>query len=397
MMVESMSATSRRFQRGSSGWTTTSTSSSADKAQRAVLKSPVNRKSAASPSSIQCRNAALGSTSRRSPSARSTNLSSSRPAAIKVAIAMASKPQPPVALIAGPTASGKSALALALAEQSGGVIVNGDSAQVYRELPVLSAAPTPAELTRAEHRLYGFLDGAIPCSAADWGAAARREIAEIHAQGRLPILVGGTGLYLRTLLDGIAPVPEIDPEVRRRVREASLEENRSQLQQLDPEAAARLKPADRARIARALEVVVSTGRTLAQWQQQREGGIGDAIALCPLILLPPREWLYRRCDERFARMMEQGAPEEVKALIARKLDPDLPVMRGIGVREIASWLTGEVSREEAIAAGQQATRRYAKRQYTWFAHQPPPEWPRFREPLEPEHLPGALALLQPNR
>src|SRR5207237_718599 len=277
-------------------------------------KSPVNRKSAASPSSTQCRNAALGSTSRRSPSARSTNLSSSRPAAIKVAIAMASKPKPPLALIAGPTASGKSALALALAEQTGGVIVNADSAQVYRDLPVLSAAPTPTELTRAEHRLYGFLDGAVPCSAADWADTARHEMAEIHAQGRLPILVGGTGLYLRTLLDGIAPVPEIDPEVRREVREASVEENRRRLPELDPEAAARLKPADRARIARALEVIVSTGRTLAQWQQQREGGIGDTIELRPLILLPPREWLYRRCDERFARMMEHGAVGEVKTL-----------------------------------------------------------------------------------
>jgi tRNA dimethylallyltransferase len=312
---------------------------------------------------------------------------------------MASKPKPPVALIAGPTASGKSALALALAlaEQSGGVIVNADSAQVYRDLPVLSAAPTPDELTRAEHRLYGFLDGAVPCSAVDWAAAARREIAEIHAQGRLPILVGGTGLYLRTLLDGIAPVPEIDPEVRRRVRETPVEENRLRLQELDPDAAARLKPADRTRIARALEVVIATRRTLADWQDRREGGIGDSIELRALILLPPRDCLYRRCDERFARMMEQGATEEVKALLARKLDPNLPVMRGIGVHEIASWLAGETSREDAIAAGQQATRRYAKRQYTWFAHQPPPEWPRFREPLEAEHLPGALALLQPNR
>jgi tRNA dimethylallyltransferase len=310
---------------------------------------------------------------------------------------MASKPKPPVALIAGPTASGKSALALALAEQAGGVIVNADSAQVYKDLPILSAAPAPEELARAEHRLYGFLDGAAPCSAADWAQAARRELADIHAQGRLPILVGGTGLYLRTLLEGIAPVPKIDPEVRRQVREASVDENRRQLQKRDPEAAERLKPADRARIARALEVVLSTGRTLAEWQQRREGGIADQITLSPLILLPPREWLYRRCDERFARMIEQGAVDEVKALLARNLDPDLPVMRGIGVREIASWLAGETSREEAISAGQQATRRYAKRQYTWFAHQPPLEWPRFREPHESEHLTAALALLQPSR
>ena len=144
-------------------------------------------------------------------------------------------------------------------------------------------------------------------------------------------------------------------------------------------------------------MVLSTGRTLAEWQQRREGGIGGSIELRPLILLPPRDWLYRRCDERFARMMEHGAVDEVKALLARKLDPDLPVMRGIGVREIAAFLPVRCRREEAIAAGRQATRRYAKRQYTWFAHQPPPEWPRFREPLEGEHLPRALALLQPNR
>src|SRR3982750_3887797 len=192
MIVESMSATSNRRNRGSSACTKLSTSSSSSSAQRAVFKSPLNRRSAASPSSIHCEKAAPGSTSRSNPRARSTNLSSSRPAAISVAIAMTSKSKPPVALIAGPTASGKSALALALAEQSGGVIVNADSAQVYRDLPILSAAPTADERARAEHRLYGFLDGSVPCSVADWADAARREIEHIHAQGRLPVLVGGT-------------------------------------------------------------------------------------------------------------------------------------------------------------------------------------------------------------
>jgi tRNA dimethylallyltransferase len=307
---------------------------------------------------------------------------------------MASKSQPPVALIAGPTASGKSALALALAEQVGGVIVNADSAQVYRDLPILSAAPRPNELARAEHRLYGVLDGSQACSAADWAAMARRDIEDVHASGRLPILVGGTGLYLRTLLQGIAPVPPIDPRIRRQVREASVEKNRERLLQLDPQSAARLNPADRLRIARALEVVLSTGKTLAEWQSRREGGIEDAVALRPLILLPPREWLYRRCDERVAAMVEHGAAEEVRALLKRNLSPDLPVMRGIGIREIAGWLNGGATREEAIAAGQQATRRYAKRQYTWFAHQPPQEWPRFREPLEDRTMAQALALLR---
>ena len=302
--------------------------------------------------------------------------------------------KPPLALIAGPTASGKSALALALAERTGGVVVNADSAQVYRDLPVLSAAPAKSELARADHRLYGFLDAAVPCSAADWAEAAKREIADIHASGRLPILAGGTGLYIRTLIDGIAPVPPIDPAVRRQVREAPVAANRARLAELDPAAAARLNPADTTRIARALEVVLSTGRTLAQWQEQREGGIGRLVELRPLILLPPRDWLYLRCDERFAAMFESGAVDEVQRLLARKLDPRLPAMRGIGVREISAFLAGETSRDEAIAAGQQATRRYAKRQYTWFAHQPPAEWPRFTAPLEGEHVAEAAALLK---
>ncbi|HXS49350.1 MAG TPA: tRNA (adenosine(37)-N6)-dimethylallyltransferase MiaA [Sphingomicrobium sp.] len=308
---------------------------------------------------------------------------------------MAPGPKPPLVLIAGPTASGKSALALALAQQIRGVIVNADSAQIYRDLPVLSAAPTEEERKAAEHRLYGVQDGALPCSAADWAGTARHAIAEIHASGRTPILVGGTGLYLRTLLDGIAPVPAIDPVVRARVRETPIVENRAKLEALDPEAAARLNDRDSARINRALEVILSTGRTLAEWQERREGGIARDVELRPLILLPPRKWLYARCDERFARMIDEGAVAEVEALLARKLNPNAPVMRGIGVRELSRYLAGETSLDEAVAAGRQATRRYAKRQYTWFAHQPPADWPRFREPLDLDRLSEALALLEP--
>lgn len=274
--------------------------------------------------------------------------------------------------------------------------MNADSSQVYRDLPVLSAAPTEADRTRAEHRLYGFLDGSVPCSAADWAERAKKEIGDVHASGRLPILVGGTGLYLRTLLDGIAPVPPIDPEVRAKVRERPVEENRDELAKLDAVAAARLNPADTARIARALEVVVSSGRTLAEWQRDRVGGISGYVDLRAMILLPPRDWLYARCDLRFAHMVEQGALEEVKSLLARALDPNLPIMRGIGVPEISAHLRGELTLAEAIAAGQQSTRRYAKRQYTWFAHQPPADWPRFTVPVEAENLPAALALLEPN-
>lgn len=306
---------------------------------------------------------------------------------------MALKSKPPLALIAGPTASGKTALALALAEHSGGVVINADSAQVYRDLPILSAAPTAQERNRAEHRLYGYLDGSIACSAADWAARARQEIEEIYASGRLPILAGGTGLYLRSLLEGLAPMPDIDPDVRRRVREASVEDNRRELEVLDAASAAKLKPGDTARTARALEVVVSTGRSITHWQKRREGGIGDRILLRPIVLLPEREWLYRRCDERFARMMEQGAVEEVERLLDRGLDQQLPVMRAIGVREIKAYLDGKMTIDEALAAGQRATRRYAKRQYTWFAHQPPAEWPRLSSPLEREQMASALELL----
>ena len=299
-----------------------------------------------------------------------------------------------VALIAGPTASGKSALALALAEKANGVIINADSAQVYSDLPLLSAAPGDRDLKRVDHRLYGIRDGALPCSAADWAQLARHEVAQAHESGRLPILVGGTGLYLRTLLEGIAPVPEIDPQVRASIRSAPVEQNRARLAELDPGAAERLNSGDTTRIARALEVVVSTDRPLADWQKEREGGIGGEVSLRPLILLPPRQLLYERCDARFEAMVDQGAVAEVEALLARGLDPSLPVMRAIGVREIAALLSRDIDREEMMRRGQQATRNYAKRQYTWFARQPPPGWPRFTEALDGATIGDALALIE---
>ncbi|WP_205481619.1 tRNA (adenosine(37)-N6)-dimethylallyltransferase MiaA [Sphingomonas arenae] len=308
------------------------------------------------------------------------------------------KGSPPVALIAGPTASGKSALAVALAERASGVVINADSAQVYADLAVLSARPRPEEMRSVEHRLYGTRDAALPCSAADWAAEAREAIAEAHAAGKLPILTGGTGLYLRTLLDGIAPVPPIDPRIREEVRASDTETNRQRLRHADPEAFARLKPQDTTRIARALEVALSTGRTLRSWQEAREGGIGESIDLQALILLPPRQWLYDRCDERFATMMEGGAIEEVRVLLSRQLDSALPAMRAIGVAEVRDLLSGEITEQEALRRGQQATRNYAKRQYTWFAHQPPPDWPRFPDALDsPGVTERALALLHPKR
>lgn len=296
-----------------------------------------------------------------------------------------SKETPPggrkLALIAGPTASGKSDLAveLALALEAHGrpaAIINADSAQVYRDLSILSARPDAAQMCGIDHRLFGTWDGAQPCSAADWAVAARREIEACFTAGAVPILVGGTGLYLRTLLEGIAPVPAIDPAVRAAVRALPVEAAYAALQAEDPQRAALLRPADATRIARALEVVRSTGRPLDHWQQRRSGGIGDTLSLAPLVVLPERAGLYARCDARFAAMVARGAAEEVAALLARDLAPELPVMRAIGVREIAGWLQGEWSQEAAIARGAQATRNYAKRQYTWFRHQPPRDWPR---------------------
>ena len=279
---------------------------------------------------------------------------------------------------------------MALARATGGVIVNADSAQLYREIPVISAAPSAADRAEVEHRLYDARSANQPCSAAEWAALARSEIASIHQTNKLPILVGGTGLYIRTLLDGIAPIPPIDPAIRSAIRGAAVADNHAELKTLDPESATRLNPADTTRIARALEVVKSSGQPLAYWQQHLEGGIMGEITLRPLILLPPRDWLIARCDQRFADMLDHGAINEVARLMAMKLNPQLPAMLAIGVREIAAG----GSHADIIARGQLATRRYAKRQYTWFSNQPPPEWPRFTTPLDaPGAIDQALALL----
>ncbi|WP_072380351.1 tRNA (adenosine(37)-N6)-dimethylallyltransferase MiaA [Novosphingobium sp. NDB2Meth1] len=284
---------------------------------------------------------------------------------------------PPLALIAGPTASGKSDLAVRTALAAGkAVVINADSAQVYADLAVLSARPTEADMQGVPHRLFGTWDGAEACSAADWAAAARAEIAAAHEQGALPVLVGGTGLYIRTLLEGIAPVPPIDPAIRAEVRALPVAEAYAALTREDPARAAALGPNDTTRVARALEVIRSTGRPLAAWQEERTGGIGHTVSLHPLVLMPERAWLYERCDRRFAQMWHGGAVAEVEALLARRLDPDLPVMRAIGVAEVTDFLAGTCTEPEAITAGSQATRRYAKRQYTWLRHQPPADWPR---------------------
>ncbi|WP_344693907.1 tRNA (adenosine(37)-N6)-dimethylallyltransferase MiaA [Sphingomonas cynarae] len=284
-------------------------------------------------------------------------------------------PFPSVALIAGPTASGKSAAAIAVATAHDGVVVNADASQVYRDLRVLSARPSPDDEARVPHRLFGHVDGAdTGYSAARWAAEARSTIAAIHADGRLPVLVGGTGLYLRTLLDGIAPVPEIDGGIRAAVRALPVAAAHRLLSIEDPAAAARLAPTDTTRVARALEVVRSTGRPLADWQAERVGGIGDAIRLAPIRLLPPRDLLLSRIDARAAAMMDDALAEVAALTIRADIPADAPVRRAIGVAALANHLAGRLSRDDALARLRHDTRRYAKRQYTWFRNQPPSEW-----------------------
>ena len=274
------------------------------------------------------------------------------------------------------------------------MIINADSAQVYAELPVLSAQPSAAEMATAPHRLFGYLDGRNACSAADWAKAAHAEIDKAHHAGALPVLVGGTGLYLRTLLEGIAPVPDIDPAIRADVRSLATSDAYAALQSEDEVAAEKLHPNDDSRIKRALEVIRSTGRSISDWRTDKEGGIAEQIELRPLILLPPRPWLHERCDRRFEMMMEQGAVEEVKALLQMDLPNDAPVMRAIGVPEIAAMLADEITREEAIARGQAATRQYAKRQYTWFRNQSPESWPRWEEEINDSNINNIETLFQ---
>lgn len=257
-----------------------------------------------------------------------------------------------------------------------GVIINADSMQVYADIPVLSAAPSAEEQSQYAHRLYGAWDAADACSAADWAARASAEIAAAHDAEAVPILVGGTGMYLKVLIEGIAPIPEISAEVREVVRAMPTETAYAALQIEDPERAAALEPTDSQRIARALEVKRSTGVTLGDWQMAKTGGIGEEVTLHPLVMMPQRQWVYDRCDARFAQMLGAGALEEVEALLKRGLSPDLPVMRAIGVPEITALVKGEMTREEAIAAGAQSTRNYAKRQFTWLRNQCPPQWSR---------------------
>lgn len=280
--------------------------------------------------------------------------------------------QKPLVLIAGPTASGKSALAISFARLGSGEIINADASQVYRDLRILSARPSVDDEQNVPHHLFGFMDGAQACSTALWRDHAVQVMDSVHQRDKLPIFVGGTGLYLRTLLLGIADVPEIAPAIRSEIRNLPIAALRTALAQEDAVIAERLNPADRQRQARALEVIRATGKSLLFWQQQKQGGLlhrQDIGPILRIVLLPDRATLYARCDSRFQAMMAAGALAEVAALKARYLAPTLPVMKAVGVPELLAHLSGACSETESVAAATLATRHYAKRQYTWMRNQ----------------------------
>jgi tRNA dimethylallyltransferase len=282
-----------------------------------------------------------------------------------------------VLIVTGPTAGGKSGLALELADRLGGWIINADSMQVYRDLRVLTARPDAADEARVPHRLFGVLGAEERCSVGRWLDMAVAEIGAARAAGCLPILVGGTGMYLRALTEGLAPVPEVPAAAT--AEATALYDTLGGtafaeiLAERDPGAAAALPPGDRQRLIRAHAVAWATGRTLADWQNEAPAGPAVAAQFTTVLVLPPRDALYAACDARFSAMLGAGAMDEVRALLARGLDPSLPALRAVGVRELGAVIQGEMTLDQAADKARQATRNYAKRQLTWFRHQLAPD------------------------
>ncbi len=278
-----------------------------------------------------------------------------------------------VLVVAGPTASGKSALAMDLAHVIGGVVVNADSMQVYRELRVLTARPSPEDERRVPHRLFGVLPAAEVCSAGRWLTLASAEVDAARAAGRQAVFVGGTGFYLRALMEGLAPIPPIPDAVRTlaRTRHARLggEAFRAELAVHDPESAARIPATDSQRLMRAWEVAAATGRPLPAWQREGPAGRPVAARFVVIAVIPPRETVYAAAEARFDAMLAEGAIDEVVELRSLGLDPGLPVMKAVGVRELGAYLDGRTTLVAAATAAKKATRNYAKRQLTWLRHQ----------------------------
>lgn len=273
--------------------------------------------------------------------------------------------KPRIVVIAGPTAAGKSAVALDLAQWENGTIINADASQLYTDLRLLTARPSPADEASVPHRLYGILDAADACDAARWGGLARAAIADVLAAGRLPIVTGGSGLYLRALLDGIADVPAIDPAVRAAVRALTPAAAQAALAREDPAAMV----TDPQRVARSLEVVRATGRPLRAWQAAASGGLAAEVDLQAVVVDRPRDELHTRIEARLAAMVAGGAVEEAAALDRRGLDAALPVMKALGVAQLAGAARGEIPLSTALAATAAATRQFSKRQQTWFRNQ----------------------------
>ncbi len=283
-------------------------------------------------------------------------------------------------LITGPTASGKSALALALAKRHGGVVVNADSMQVYDTLRLLTARPSEEEMEGVPHHLYGHVSAGAAYSTGDWLREVSELLRRLKAEGTLPVIVGGTGLYFKALTGGLSDMPPVPAEIREDLRRRLAEEGtaalHASLERDDPATAARLNPQDGQRILRALEVVTATGRSISEFQGKAGPVIVDPARAQKLIVLPERDVLYARIDRRFATMLESGAVEEVEALLALDLPPEMPVMKAIGVSQIVAMLKGEMSREEVTEKASAATRQYAKRQMTWFRNQMDESWER---------------------
>ena len=283
--------------------------------------------------------------------------------------------KPVTILIAGPTASGKSALALALAEKFGAEVINADSMQVYRDLRIITARPSMEEEQRVPHRLYGHVDAAENFSVGRWCEEAAAALAATLSAARAAVVVGGTGLYFNSLTRGIAAVPPIPTDVREDVRARLASDGvaalHDELKQRDPAAAARLKPGDRARVTRALEVVLATGRSLLDWHEDNKPPGLDAAGAAKIFLTPERDELLRRIDARFDAMMAAGALEEVRTLAARDLNPNLPAMKAHGVPWLVRHLRGEITLEQAVEEAKRDTRQYTKRQATWFRKQLP--------------------------
>jgi len=298
-------------------------------------------------------------------------------------------------LIAGPTASGKSNLALELALRLNGAVINTDSMQVYEDLRIISARPSQVEELKVPHFLYGVMDGAERSSAGEWGRMAEEALEEAQADGLRPIFVGGTGLYFTALTEGLSPIPEIPPQIRasaaKTIDKGGIATLYADLEERDPETAAKVRPSDPQRIQRAWEVLEATGRGLTDWQREKTAPVLKEPAI-KIVLEPLRQKLYARCERRFERMLGEGGLHEVSALLKRGLDPTLPVMKALGIPEMGAYLHGDGSYDQAIKRAKLMTRRYAKRQMTWMRNQMG-DWPRL-DPSSPTLVDEAMALIE---